>query len=43
MKLDLSHNLLTDEVVDIIPRCIKNGARKLSYLNLSHNQIKLGK
>ena len=43
MKLDVSHNFLTDEVVDVIHRTIKNGAKKLSYLNLSHNKIKLGK
>ena len=43
MKLDVSHNFLTDEVVDVIHRTIKNGAKKPSYLNLSHNKIKLGK
>lgn len=43
LKIDLSENNLEDEVLDILNRIIKGGSKKLAYINLSKNKIKLQK
>lgn len=43
IKLDLSNNSLEDEVFDIVTRVIKAGSKKLSYINLSNNRLRLAK
>lgn len=43
LKLDLSHNSLDDEVFDTLHRLIKAGSKRISYINISHNLIRLAK
>jgi hypothetical protein len=43
LKIDLSENNLEDECLDILNRLIKAGSKRLSYINLSKNKIKLAK
>jgi hypothetical protein len=43
LRLDLSGNNFDDGVFDVLTRVIKAGAKRLCYLNLAFNGIKLGK
>lgn len=43
VKLDLSSNNLDDEVFEALHKSIKAGAKRLSYINISKNKIKMGK
>jgi hypothetical protein len=43
IKLDLSSNCLDDEVFEALHRTMKGGSKRLSYINLSKNRIKMGK
>jgi hypothetical protein len=43
IKLDLSQNNLEDEVLETLNRLIKAGSKRLTYINLSKNKIKLAK
>jgi hypothetical protein len=42
IKIDLAKNKLDDEAFVVLQRMMKNGSVKLSYINLSYNNIKLG-
>lgn len=43
IKIDLSQNNLEDDVLDTLNRLIKAGSKRLTYINLSKNKIKLAK